>query len=318
MRIHTLTAVLILALCFRPLDIKAETKSLDDQLQDAVLFQDVPKIKDLLSKGAKASHMASGRPILGWAAQSGNTEIVQVLVDAKADINAKDEGIGHTPLMRAVETGYVDIVNVLLKAKSDPNAKEPDGETVLIMAVKSRKPEIVSALIKAGADVKYVTPDGDTPALIAAQDNMPESVETIKILGQAKADMNVSNLVYTPLSYAVEQGNKEIVTALLDAGADPNVKTQSGRAPLLLALDKPEIIELLISRKADPNLTDDSGGSALIGAIENGSNEAVAALIKAGADVNKADAYGNTPLKVANNYSKTEIAELLKKNGATE
>ena len=290
----------------------------NSELYQAVQFKDVTKLKQLLSVGANPNQLEGGRPLLGWAAQNGDADIVQALLDAKADVNIADVGIGHTPLMRAIETQQVAIVDLLLKAKSNPNAKTPQGETCLEMGVKSRKPEIVIALINAGADVKYVSPEGESAALAAAQDGLEGSIEIIKILGKAKANLDASNAAYTPLSYAVEQENPELVKALLEAGANPNAVTASGRAPLLIAADNKEIVELLLNAKADPNFTIKGGSTALTNAIESGTPEAVAALIKAGADVNKRDDYGNSPLQVANNYSKTELVELLKKHGAKE
>ena len=291
---------------------------LNADLYQAVLVQDVTDIKKLIAAGANANHLENGRPLLGWAAQNGNLEVVQALLDAKADVNIADQGIGHTPLMRAIETQQRAIVELLLKVHANPNAKASDGETCLEMGVQSRKPEIVSALITAGADVKYVSPQGDSPALAAAQEGSAESIEIIRILGKAKANLDASNAAYTPLSYAVEQENLELVKALLDAGANPNGLTESGRAPLLIAADNKEIVALLLSAKADPNLSIKGGVTALTNAVESGTRESIEALIKAGADVNKRDDYGNSPLQVANNYSKADIVEMLKSHGATE
>ena len=291
---------------------------LNSELYQAVLVQDVGEINKLIAAGANPNHLENGRPLLGWAAQNGNVEVVKALIDAKGDVNVADVGIGHTPLMRAIETQQSAIVQVLLKAGANPNAKASDGETCLEMAVQSRKPEIVSALVAAGVDVKYVSPEGDSAALAAAQNGMEGSVEIIRILGKAKSNMDASNAAYTPLSYAVEQGNVELVKALLESGANPNALTASGRAPLFIAADNKEITELLLTAKADPNMLLHGGMSALTNAIESGTPEAVEALIKAGADVNKLDGNGSSPLQVANNYSKAEIVEVLKKHGATQ
>lgn len=284
-------------------------------LYEAVLFQDVPKIKLLVGQGADPNYRENDRPLLAWASQSGNAEVVRALIDGKADVNSVD-GIGHSPLLRAIDTQHTEIIKILLQAKADPNFKDKEGKPALVYAVRSRKPEIAKLVIDAGADVKWVSPEGDSPALDVAQEGLPESAAMIKVLADAKAPLDASNIVYTPLYYAVDQGYKEIVKALLDGGADPNGKTQGGNLPIHEAVERVEILEMLLSKKADPNLANASGSTALIVAIENGYADAIPLLIKAGADVNKADGYGNTPLGVANNYSKTDIVEILKQHGA--
>ncbi len=69
----------------------------------SLLVQDIPKIKAQIQAGADVNYKANGRPMLVWAGQSHNVEIVKILLDGKADVNGADEGLGHTALMRAVE-----------------------------------------------------------------------------------------------------------------------------------------------------------------------------------------------------------------------
>lgn len=290
---------------------QAQSESKNDQLFMAVQMQDTYGVLKAIIAGADVNYIESGRPIISWAAQGGNAFIVQSLVKAGAKTDIPDQ-IGQTPLMRAIETQYPNVVRVLLKAKADPNAKDTEGESCLMMAVKSRKPEIVQAIINAGADVNALTPDGDSAALVAAQDGMPESLEIIRILGNAKANMNISNIIYTPLSYAVDQGNKELVQALLSAGADANAKTNYGTVPIQRALDKPEIVDLLLKSKADPNIVLDSGSTPLIQAIENGYTDSAKLLLEAGANPQMTGSYGGTPIEVAEQYSRTDIVDLLK------
>lgn len=58
------------------------------------------------------------------------------------------------------------------------------------------------------------------------------------------------------IHWAVAEGNRKAVQALLEAGADPDVTEASGRTPLLYAtqMEDEELFRLLVERGADPNL----------------------------------------------------------------
>lgn len=289
----------------------------NEDLHKAVLLHDIPRVKQLISQGADVNYRSNGRPLLVWAAQSANPELVKTLLEAKAEVNLPDEGIGHTALMRAIETQNLEITKILLDAKADPNAKEANGSPVLFLAIKSSVPAILQAVIDAGADVKFKNADEETAALIAVMENGETTPEMISILAKAGADLNAANIIYTPLAYAIQQGNKEVVKALLKGGADANLKSPGGRTPIEYAEGR-EMTEILLQAKANPNITGDNGSTPLIRAIENGDMEMVSALLNAGADTTVPDQYGNLPLQVANNYSRNDIADLLKSKGARE
>jgi len=295
------------AFCSSPAFAGANEK----ELYGAVLSQDIPGIKALLAKGADVNYLENGRPLLGWAAQNGSTEVVDVLLKAGANPNIADTGVGHTPLMRAIETQQPGAILLLLKAKANPSAKTPDGESCLMMAVNSHKPKVVQALIVSGADVKYVTSEGDSPVLFAAQDASEESLQIIGILGKAGAEMNASNAVYTPLSYAVEQGNVKVVKTLLDAGASPDTITKSGRTPISSALSNSEILQLLLAAKANPNTKNGSDETPLMEAIFNNQPDAVKMLLAAGADTKHAGPNGTSALEYAQMQYRNDIIPLL-------
>ena len=61
----------------------------------------------------------------------GHLEVVQALLAAKADVNAKAAN-GGTALMVASQTGHLEVVQALLAAKADVNAKAANGVTALI------------------------------------------------------------------------------------------------------------------------------------------------------------------------------------------
>ncbi len=283
----------------------------DKKLFEAVQFQDLVQIKALIAGGANANAVENGRPILGWAAQNGNVAVVDALLAAGADPNRSDIAVGHTPLMRAIDTQHVEVVKALLKGKANPSFVSK-GKSCLMMAAESRKPEIVQSLVDAGADTKFVNEEGYSPALLAAQDGFAESLEIIRILGRAKANLDASNAAYTPLIYAVQQENKSLIQALLDAGANPDAPSAGGQLPIFAAIANPEIVEQLLKAKADPNILDSYRDTPLMAAIQNDAQGTVKILLENGADPIRVNAAKKSPLEVANDSYKTEIAALIK------
>jgi uncharacterized protein len=92
-------------------------------------------------------------------------EIVQALLAAGADVNAKDNG-GGTVLMTASATGHLDVMQALLAKGADVNAKASDGRTALMMASETGRLDVVQALLDKGADVNSLSFNGT--ALIGA------------------------------------------------------------------------------------------------------------------------------------------------------
>ena len=102
-----------------------------------------------------------GSTALMYAAQRGEFGVVNALIKAGANVNARTERNGMTALIAAAQGGHLDVVNALIKAGADVNAKGTYGYTALAWAQhgKSREPmpkrrdfvDIVNALKAAGA-----------------------------------------------------------------------------------------------------------------------------------------------------------------------
>jgi hypothetical protein len=157
---------------------------------------------------------------------------------------------------------------------------------------------------------------------------------------------------WTALMYAARQGAIDAARALIDLGADINVKDPEGYTPLLEAIVNGhfDMAAALVRRGADPNLADHSGMAALYATIEmrtppwersrpdvKEDNELdcvglMAVLIDHGADVNQVltgrtlqryhaggPAYfgpGTTPLMRAAKYDNLDMMRLLVEHGA--
>ncbi len=97
--------------------------------------------------------MVSVTPLM-LAAERGQLEILQVLLDAGVNVNEATTDHGYTALVFACNNA--DAVKVLLNAGADANAKNHSGVTVLMYAAMDGDLGAVKALLDAGADVNTV------------------------------------------------------------------------------------------------------------------------------------------------------------------
>lgn len=94
-----------------------------------------------------------GRTPLDYAAEHGNTEIIEMLLKGGARTDYRDK-FGSTALHWAAERGHADAVQMLLAAKAPVDAQNRQGITPLMLAASGDKAEVVKVLLKAGADPK--------------------------------------------------------------------------------------------------------------------------------------------------------------------
>jgi ankyrin repeat protein len=173
--------------------------------------------------------------------------------------------------------------------------------------------------VSMGKNTKSFTDnDGNTPLLLAS---LSGQKDLVKALIDEGADINEKNKYgQTPLIYASRGSHIEIIKLLLSQGADVNKKYNQSSTPLTEAMAKgnKEIIELLMEKGADVNLEDQSGNTPLILAVIFQHKEIVELLISKGADVNAKNKNKETPLNLALSRGYKEIAEMLKNKGAVK
>jgi len=286
----------------------------------------------LLDRGADVNATdGTGGTALHIAAENGFLAVAEVLLGHYADVNARNSQANgeRTPLHRAAARGNVEVLKLLIARGADINAKATDGSTPLGDAVGSGQLDSVKALLAAKADPDIADNKGRTPLSEAVREN---NLEIVKTLLDAKADPNEGKLD-APLFCAIKGGNTNMVELLLRSGANPNLPGRLGRwltgyvsdqtsrfSPLEFSMtqDQPAITRLLLQFKADPNGKDTSKQPFIFHALLN--LDILKAMLDAGADANKTNAYGESVLMyVAHSPASgnsVEAAKLLLAHGA--
>jgi len=251
------------------------------------------------SKGANVNATAAdGSTAIMYAAANGDLELVRALIKAGANVKLKNQ-FGTSALTEGAIIGSAPIIDALLKAGADPNFKTPDGETPLMAAARSGKVDAAKTLLAAGADINAKETWGGQSAIMwaAAQGQ----ADMVKFLASKDANLNDHGKInqwerkviqeprpkdmnkggFTPLHYAAREGCVACVQNLLDAHADPDSEDPDRETPLLLAL-------------------------------ENLHFDTAAVLVKGGADLDKWDLFGRSPV-----YMAADVSTLpMKGNGA--
>lgn len=165
-------------------------------------------IKKLLDAGADSNAKAKASdgntwPILASASAGGYTDVVELLLNRGAEINAVCEE-GLTALARAIQSNHIDVTKLLLDRKASPNSRGPvHYKHILGWAV--------------GLPYEWA---------LLPYNSMPH----VCLLLNYGADPNGrDSLKQTPLMHAAMVGNYEAVNLLLQRGALPDLKGNQGR-----------------------------------------------------------------------------------------
>jgi ankyrin repeat protein len=230
-----------------------------------------------------------GTTAIMWAASNDDLELVRALVRAGADVKARNH-FGTSALTEAAIIGSAPIIDALLKAGADPNGRNPEGETPLMAVARSGNVGAARLLVEAGADVNAKENWGGQSALMwaAAQ----SQAEMVKLLAGKGADVNARGVI--------RQWERKVITE-----PRPKDMNKGGFTPLIYAAREGcvECAKHLMAAGADPDLEDPERITPLNMALLNLHFDFAALMIAAGADVNKWDFFGRSPLYMAADVS---------------
>lgn len=251
------------------------------------------------------------------AARFGQVDPVKAYLGRNYRVTVTDY-LGDTALIAATGGGHMEIVQMLLAAKASVNAANNDKRTALMAAAMRGDEPLVKMLLDAGAEVNAKDKQGETALFDAVRyGHLP----VVRMLLDAGADPNVKNQLvvnavdsgYTPLMYAARRGlvpNSssvrdwlDIVKALLAKGANPDIRSTRGTTALSVAQDygNQDIAALLLQGGAKEVLTYKGLGlnDALLMAASHGDAKQVVESLNAGADPQSESRFGVTPLLAA-------------------
>ncbi|XP_056124271.1 poly [ADP-ribose] polymerase tankyrase-1 isoform X1 [Rhinichthys klamathensis goyatoka] len=282
------------------------------ELFEACRNGDVSRVKKLVdSVNVNAKDMAGRKSTpLHFAAGFGRKDVVEHLLQAGANVHARDDG-GLIPLHNACSFGHAEVVSLLLCQGADSNSRDNWNYTPLHEAAIKGKIDVCIVLLQHGADPNIRNTDGKS-----ALDLADPSAKAV-LTGEYKKD---------ELLEAARSGNEEKLMALLTP-LNVNCHASDGRkstsqkmlsTPLHLAAgyNRVRIVQLLLQHGADVHAKDKGGLVPLHNACSYGHYEVTELLLKHGACVNAMDLWQFTPLHEAASKNRVEVCSLLLSHGA--
>ncbi len=198
------------------------------------------------------------------AAEEGHDQVVQMLLDKGADVNAQDEYFGNA-LQAALSEGHDQVVQMRLDKGADVNAQGGEYGNALHAASYGCRDEVMRLLLNHNAILSRKDMQGRTPSHLASA-----------------------------------RGRKKTVAMLSSFGSDPTIIDKQGRNCLHHAASAGsiELVNWLLQEGFDPNLADRDGWTSLHWAAKNGSVDTIEVLKIAGASSTIEAIEGWTPHSV--------------------
>jgi len=213
---RTPVAAMLFAL-FTSLAAHAENTTMDNRLHNAARHDDVRTLQQLLIQSAQLeSRDEQGRTALLVATHGNHVAAAQALIEAGADVNAKDN-IADSPYLYAGARGLNDILRLTLSHGADLKSTNRYGGTALIPAAERGHVETVQMLIDAGVDVNHLNRLHWTALMEAVilGDGGPRHVEIVRRLLAAGADRQIADKDgVTALEHARQRGYREMEALL--------------------------------------------------------------------------------------------------------
>jgi ankyrin repeat protein len=272
-----------------------------------------------------------GWTALMYAAREGADAATRALAAGGADLDAAGPD-GITPLMLAIINAHYDVASTLLAAGADPNRTDQVGMTALYAAVDMRtpvwmqgRPDVAPTGSKSVVDI--------IKELLGRRANVDARLRAPLLQRNHTAGDPGLGEGATPFMRAAKSGDTDVMTLLLEYGADPRATLPNHTTALMIAAGLSwrdgggafptrdrgpeagaiESIRMLMARGVDINSVNDAGDTAVHGAVQRSANDVIRFLAANGAVLNVKNKQGRTPLDAASSRrEKAATAALLR------
>ena len=269
----------------------------------------------LLQRGATINAVdILGRGALHLAVLAGHNPCIDLLLENGASLQQKD-GKGRFPLHLAAAAGHENTIELLLRHRVDIHQTNANGWTALMFAAMNARPGAVRFLLSQGADSNAKSIQGDSALHLAAAAGKDEVL--VELIKQQRVEIDGKNKAgRTALFLAAQGGWNDAVRRLLDDGADPCNRDNSGWNALHAAAfhGHAAVVETLLASNQDKtfiNCLSEDGFTPLSYAAREGKLGAARLLLENGADQDKYGDKAGTALESATRNGHAQVVQLL-------
>ena len=224
---------------------------------------------------------------------------------------------GNTPAHLAAESGSIAILQHLVDNQVDiRTCLNIAGYTPLMMAASSGNADAVRFLLENGCTHNKSDSTGTTLVELAIRWGNPSVMQVLQDFGAQFDSVDPNSEKPHPVWHAILGGQYASVKQVLDNGLDANY-TYRGVSLLQCAIEagNTEVVRLLVDAGANFEKPDAHGWSPLHSAAFSGEMDAFLLALQRAKDPSPQDEYGWTPLDIAAFYKHEEIVKILDPDG---
>jgi palmitoyltransferase len=214
----------------------AEVDCSEFDIVKAVQFGAVERVRELIDGGYDVNLPDNDTiTLLHWAAINNRVEIVKLLLEKSANVDAKGGDLAATPLQWATRQGHLASVVLLMNAGADPQIKDAEGCSAIHLAAQFGHTAVVAYLIALKVNPDTYDAGGMTALMWSSWKIM--SLDPVRLLLTLGANPNLQDQTHgnTALHWAILARNiRAIHTLIFKGNANLEIKNQQGNTSLQL------------------------------------------------------------------------------------